>query len=112
MFRPDQPLDPTAAASRDMVGEKLRAGIAAKVETAFCQIRSARPFVHSFPDCLVDFVRPVENRKLVAPRAICQKWRLERKFLGGYSHGQFSSFSTEMEEDEDSLEFVPCCKLL
>ena len=85
MFRPDQPLDPTAAASRDMVGEKLGAGIAAKVETAFCQIRSARPFVHSFPDCLVDFVRPVENRKLVGPRAICQKWRLDWRFsvLGG-----------------------------
>ena len=75
-----------------MVGEKLGAGIAAKVETAFCQIRSARPFVHSFPDCLVDFVRPVENRKLVGPRAICQKWRLDWRFsvLGGFSEPEIN----------------------
>ena len=72
-----------------------------------------------YPHCLVDFVRAVENRKLVAPRAICQKWRLEWKFLGGYSQSlnwivasfRGSKNLSKMGEDEDSLEFVPCCKL-
>ena len=112
MFRPDQPPDSTTAGSRDMVRARRKKPELQRKLRLFVKFGLAVSCTLSRqPNCLVDFVRPVENRKLVAPRAICQKWRLERKFLGGYSHGQFSSFSTEMEEDEDPLEFVRCCKL-